>query len=96
MSIPLPRLLREHRRQEFVGGLTPPRSRWLLALWGYCARRPRLYRWLSRLGNGLLRLLAGRRGRLRSLALARSWTASRDLPAPQGDTFMAQWRRGKP
>ena len=38
-----------------------------------------------------LRLL-GRRGRLRWAPLARGWTDTRDLPAPQGGTFMSQWR----
>ncbi len=95
MSIPLPRLLREHRRQEFARKLTPPRSRWALAAWAFCARRPQLYRHASRLGVGLLRLVSGGRGRFKRLPFADSWTASRDLPVPQGDTFMAQWHRSK-
>ena len=37
----------------------------------------------------------GGRGRFRSLPLAQAWTTARDLPAPQGDTFMAQWQRRK-
>jgi L-lactate dehydrogenase complex protein LldF len=38
--------------------------------------------------------LAGRsRGRFRWLPLTRGWTATRDFPVPQGDTFQAQWRR---
>jgi len=95
MGIPLPRLLREHRRQEFDRRLTPPRARWALAAWGFAARRPRLYRVLSRLGALLLNKLSRRRGRLQRLPLAHAWTASRDLPAPQGDTFMSQWQRGQ-
>jgi len=93
MSIPLPKLLREHRRQEFVRRLVPPRSRWALAVWAWFARRPRHYRWSSLLAMGLLGWLAGSRGRFRSLPFAQAWTASRDLPAPQGGTFMAQWKR---
>jgi L-lactate dehydrogenase complex protein LldF len=93
MSIPLPKLLREHRRQEFARGLTAPRSRWALAAWAFCAKRPQLYRWATRLGITLLNKLSGGRGRFRSLPLAQAWTASRDLPAPQGDTFMARWQR---
>ena len=95
MSIPLPKLLREHRRQEFDRKLTPPRSRWALAAWAFCARRPQLYRWASRTGVRLLNMLSGGRGRFRSLPFAQAWTAARDLPAPQGDTFMAQWQRRK-
>ena len=42
---------------------------------------------------GLLAWL-GRRGRFRRLPLAGGWTGTRDLPAPQGRTFMSQWRHG--
>jgi L-lactate dehydrogenase complex protein LldF len=95
MSIPLPQLLREHRRQEFERRLAAPRSRWALAAWAFFARRPSLYRRAARLGIMLLNALSRGRGRFRSLPLAQAWTAARDLPAPQGDTFMAQWQRRK-
>ncbi|MHB1214315.1 MAG: LutB/LldF family L-lactate oxidation iron-sulfur protein [Thiobacillus sp.] len=93
MGIPLPGLLREHRRREFERRLVPARSRWALAAWAWFARHPRHYRWASNLAMGLLGKLAGGRGRFRSLPFAQAWTASRDLPAPQGETFMAQWQR---
>lgn len=97
MSIPLPKMLREHRRQEFTQRLTPPRARWALAAWAFFARRPELYRLATRLAIKLLNLLAGGKGRFRSMLFAQAWTAARDLPAPQGDTFMAQWQqRRKP
>jgi L-lactate dehydrogenase complex protein LldF len=95
MSIPLPKLLREHRRQEFERKISAPRSRWALAAWAFCARRPALYRWASRLGIGLLKALSRGRGRFVRLPMAQAWTAARDLPAPQGGTFMAQWQRRK-
>jgi L-lactate dehydrogenase complex protein LldF len=93
MSIPLPQLLREHRRQAFDRRLTPPRGRWALAAWAFVARRPALYRRTSRVGVWLLKRLSRGRGRLSKLPFAAGWTAARDLPAPQGDTFMAQWQR---
>jgi L-lactate dehydrogenase complex protein LldF len=93
MSIPLPQLLREHRRQAFERRLTPPRSRWALGVWAFVARRPALYRLASRVGVWLLKRLSGGRGRLSKLPFAAGWTAARDLPAPQGETFMAQWQR---
>ena len=93
MSIPLPKLLREHRRHEFARRLTPPRARWALAAWAYCAKRPQLYRRLTGLAVRLLNFLGRGRGRFGSLPLASAWTAARDLPAPQRDTFMAQWQR---
>ncbi len=95
MAIPLPKLLREHRRQEFDRGLVAGRSRWALAAWAFLARRPALYRLASRAGARLLHKLSRGRGRFAKLPLAQAWTAARDLPAPQGDTFMAQWRRSK-
>jgi L-lactate dehydrogenase complex protein LldF len=50
-----------------------------------------------RAGVVLMNRLSRGRGRFRSLPLAQAWTAERDLPAPQRDTFMAQWqRRNKP
>ena len=95
MSIPLPKLLREHRRQEFARKLAAPRSRWALAAWAFCARRPQLYRRVMRFGVVLLNRLSGGRGRFRRLPFAQGWTAARDLPAPQADTFIAQWQRRK-
>jgi L-lactate dehydrogenase complex protein LldF len=92
VRIPLPKLMRHWREEQFGRGLAPPAARWGLSAWGWFARRPRAYRLASRLGALGLRLL-GRGGRLSWAPLARSWTATRDLPAPQpGGTFMAQWR----
>jgi len=89
MSIPLPTLLREHRRETFVRQLQSPASRYGLGLWSLAARRPRLYRVLGRLGVGALHRLGRRRGAFRRLPLAGAWTQGRDLPAPQGrSTFM--------
>lgn len=92
MSIPLPRLLREHRRQQHDHGRGHRRSRWAIAAWAWLAARPRLYQIAMGLGVRLLGALGTRRGVLRSLPLARPWTASRDLTAPSGSTFMRQWR----
>ncbi|HEX6102428.1 MAG TPA: lactate utilization protein LutB domain-containing protein, partial [Alphaproteobacteria bacterium] len=56
------------------------------------ARRPALYRLGARAAAWGLGRLAGRRGAIRALPLAHGWTASRDLPAPEGGTFQARWR----
>jgi len=93
MSIPLPRLLREHRNQTHRRHLGSLRARWGLAAWAFVARRPGLYRMLVAPMMKLLRTLGGKRGRLRRLPLAGSWTRSRDLPAPQGETFIAAWQK---
>ncbi|MEJ2478775.1 MAG: LutB/LldF family L-lactate oxidation iron-sulfur protein [Acidihalobacter sp.] len=95
MSIPLPRMLRKHRERQYAERIVPPRQRLALQAWAWLASRPGLYRPAMRAGVGLLRLLAGRRGRLRSVPLAGAWTRARDLPAPQGGTFIGAWQKGQ-
>lgn len=93
MSIPLPSLLRrlrEHQHEQRKGSRL---ARLALAGWGYLARRPGLYRQVMALGVAVLGRLGRRRGRLRRLPLARGWTQFRDLPAPEGETFQAAWKR---
>ncbi|MGC8477249.1 MAG: lactate utilization protein B [Acetobacteraceae bacterium] len=93
VRIPLPGLMRHWREREFERHLTPAAQRRNLALWAFVAKRPALYRALTRAGAFGLRLLAGKRGRLRRLPLAGGWTAGRDLPAPEGETFFARYAR---
>jgi L-lactate dehydrogenase complex protein LldF len=93
MSIPLPRLLREHRRQGFIKSLQKPGARYGLSLWVSVARRPWLYHTLTAVAVRLLALVGNRRGYFRRLPLAAAWTNGRDLPAPTGPTtFMQQYR----
>ena len=93
VRIPLPRLMRHWRERGFDRRLTPSRERLTLRLWAWFARRPRLYRWAARIGAGVLRLGAGKQGVLTSFPFAGGWTQTRDLPAPQGQTFMSAWRK---
>lgn len=93
VRIPLPKLMRHWREKEFERHLSPAAIRYGLAGWASLAKRPALYRWLARLSNWGIRLLAGGKGRLRKMPLAGGWTDWRDLPAPQQGTFMDQWRR---
>jgi len=93
MRIPLPNLMRRWREKEFDAGLPPPRYRLGLALWGWLARHPTSYRLASALMIRFLRLLGARRGRIARLPFAHGWTAGRDMPAPEGGSFHAQWRR---
>lgn len=99
VRIPLPKLMRHWREREFERHLTPPAVRTNLAAWAYAARRPSLYRSITRVAALGLGLLARRNGRFRKLPFAGGWTAGRDLPAPEGDTFFARYareqRRGK-
>ncbi|MCC7016263.1 MAG: iron-sulfur cluster-binding protein [Rhodospirillales bacterium] len=91
MRIPLPRMLRAWREllhRERRGSLL---ARLALAAWASVASRPALY---HRLMGPLIRALgnlAGARRRFRRLPFLRGWTQARDLPAPEGETFMTLW-----
>lgn len=92
MQIPLPRLMRHWRTEEFSRHLTPITQRWGIRLWAAVARRPRLYRLATILtirAGGLF----GRTGRFRKLPLASSWSDWRDFPAPEGDTFQSRFAK---
>ena len=93
VKIPLPKLMRHWRDKEFERHLQPAGQRTNLALWAWFARRPAFYRLATRLAAGALGLMGRKRGRFASLPLASGWTAGRDLPAPEGGTFFAQYAR---
>ncbi len=93
MRIPLPELMRRWRDVAHKEKLNKAGPRRGLALWAWTARRPRVYRFGARITLRVIRLLAGRRGYLRSLPLAGGWTAARDLPAPEGSTFVDRWNK---
>jgi L-lactate dehydrogenase complex protein LldF len=92
VRIPLPKLMRHWREKEFERHLQPATQRWGLGLWAFVAARPRLYRLATRLAVGTLGAMGRKKGRFASLPLAGGWTKWRDMPAPQGRTFMDQWR----
>ncbi|OQY55576.1 MAG: iron-sulfur cluster-binding protein [Candidatus Parabeggiatoa sp. nov. 2] len=93
MQIPLPKLLRHHRVREYQTKLSPARGRWALKLWAFFAKRPRLYHRFAAMKIRFLGKLANRRGRFRYLPFAGGWTKARDMPAPQGETFMEAWKK---
>jgi len=91
MKIPLPRMMRHWREREFAQRLSPKAYRSGLSLWAWVARRPALYRVAFGLAGRVLGWAGRRRGRFRSLPLARGWTLVRDMPAPEGRTFHSLW-----
>ena len=97
MRIPLPKMMRHWREKEFESHLTPKPARAGLGVWAFFARRPRLYRLAASFAMPALKMLGGSKGRFSSLPLAGGWTKWRDLPAPQGRTFMQEYaqRNGK-
>ncbi|MEX0951819.1 MAG: LutB/LldF family L-lactate oxidation iron-sulfur protein, partial [Gammaproteobacteria bacterium] len=95
VKIPLPDLLRSLRHRQFQLRLGTRRNRLGLYIWGWLAQRPRLYHALTRWQAFLLSALAGRKKRFAYLPFAGDWfRGGRELPAPQGKTFMSAWRQG--
>jgi L-lactate dehydrogenase complex protein LldF len=95
VRIPLPRLLRHWREQEFEKHLTLPAVRSGLWAWAFLAKRPGLYAVAMRLAARFLKW-RGKNGRIAALPLASGWTRTRDFPAAQGKTFTELWRERQP
>tara|TARA_R110002072_G_scaffold256048_1_gene414865 strand:- start:73 stop:489 length:417 start_codon:yes stop_codon:yes gene_type:complete len=94
MHIPLPRMLRAWRERQYQRKGNSAAARWALGLWAGLAKRPRLYRAVTGPVMTALAILGRKRGRFRWLPLAGGWTGPRDLPAPEGDSFIAQYHKG--
>ena len=92
MRIPLPKMMRHWREKEWERGLNPATQRYGMKFWSWFAKRPALYRMATYLAMPMLAIAGGGKRRFRFLPLAGGWTRHRDLPAPQGRTFMQQWR----
>jgi L-lactate dehydrogenase complex protein LldF len=60
--------------------------------WRFLALRPGLYQLASNIGLRVLPVFA-RGGWISKLPLAGGWTKHRDMPAPQGGTFMRQYKK---
>jgi len=96
MRIPLPKIMRHWREEAFEKKLPPARERYGLAAWAFLAKRPGLYRLVTRIGMRLMgRAGAVRGGRFEDLPFASGWTKGRDMPAPEGRTFMDRWKAGE-
>jgi hypothetical protein len=57
------------------------------------ARRPHLYRVGAEFAARAMRLIAGRKGGLRSLPILPGWFLARDLAKPAKRSFQSQWRK---
>jgi len=95
VKIPLPNLMRHWREREFERHLQPATARYALGLWAWFAKRPVFYRLATRAAALGLGLFSRKAGRFRRLPLAGNWTDTRDFPAPEGDTFMALYAKGR-
>jgi len=92
VKIPIPKLLRNCRRDEFARHLSPRSYRFGMRLWSRLNRHPRLYRitlgvlkgWLRRRAEGVwVRRLPG---------LAGAWTDSKGLAVSGEKTFQQRYR----
>ncbi|MGI9480831.1 MAG: LutB/LldF family L-lactate oxidation iron-sulfur protein [Hyphomicrobiales bacterium] len=92
MRIPLPKMMRHWREREFERHLTGKSLRTGLSAWRWLISRPEIYHRVMGLSARFMRMMGGRKGYIKHLALARGWTKYRDLPAPQGRTFQAVWK----
>jgi L-lactate dehydrogenase complex protein LldF len=93
VKIPLPKLMRNWRVREFERHLTPAAQRYGIMVWAFFARRPSLYLPATKLAMKAMKLMARGKPVLKSLPLGTGWTAHRDFPTPQGETFQAQWKK---
>ena len=91
MRIPLPKMMRHYREREWQKKLSPPAARIGLGAWAFLARHPFLYHWAAGWIAATLGWLGRRHGSFHNLPLAGGWTATRDMPAPQGKTFQQMW-----
>ncbi len=97
VHIPLPKMMRHWREQEFERHLTPTPTRLFLKMWQKIARYPDIYHFAMRCAAGILSRFSGQKGCISHLPfglkfLADGWTNHRDLPAPQGQTFQQAYR----
>lgn len=92
VRIPLTKLMRHYREQAFEKKLDAPRARWALKLWAWTVKHPKLYHFGTRMAVKLLYGFGRKQGRFSHLPLASGWTAHRDFPAPDSNTFLQQWQ----
>ena len=92
VKIPLTELIRTLRSEQVKAGLMPASQRRMMGVWGWVARNPGLYHALERFGSRLLRARAGKSGSIAGLPGAGAWTSVRDIPAPDGPTFLETFK----
>jgi L-lactate dehydrogenase complex protein LldF len=91
MRIPLPRMLRAWRERLHRERQDSVLARLGLSAWAFAASRPELYHAITAPLIRALGNLAGAGRRFRRLPFLSGWTAARDVPAPEGETFMTLW-----
>ena len=92
VKIPLTRIMRHWRNEGFARGIPSSSFGIGLKLWSWMARRPQLYRRGTGIAARMMRLIAGKNARLRSLPVLSGWFVTRDLAKPAATSFQSQWQ----
>ena len=92
VKIPLPDLMRKLREQQFDRKLRPFAERFVIDLWSFAVKRPKLYATLTRIGARIASWMGGRDKLIHRLPGIDGWTHGRDMPAPEGKTFRELYR----
>ena len=95
VRIPLPSILRSWRKREFEEQKNHTIGTNLLKGWFIIAMRPLLYRFVFSLLIAILAFLGKKKGFFRKMPFLGGWTQNRDLPAPEGGTFVSRWNLGE-
>jgi L-lactate dehydrogenase complex protein LldF len=93
VKIPLTGIMRHWRNLAFAQAIPSSAFGIGLKLWSAAARRPHLYRIGAELAARAMRLMAGRKGGLKSLPILPGWFLERDLAKPAKRSFQSQWRK---
>lgn len=92
VNIPLPKLLRSLRAQSWQKRYEPVTNRFFVTIYAVLARFPVLFQLASSIGVKVMRLFA--RGRwIHAMPFTSGWTRNRDLPKPDAQTFLAQYKK---
>jgi L-lactate dehydrogenase complex protein LldF len=93
VKIPLTRIMRHWRNENFARGIPSLAFNVGLKLWSSVALRPILYAMAARVAAKAMRRIAGRQVRLRSLPVLSGWFVVRDLAKPAAQSFQSQWKK---
>jgi L-lactate dehydrogenase complex protein LldF len=92
IRLDIPRMLLSLRHRTVEEEPTPATLRVGMAIFGWIASRPRLYRAATRVARIVLRRAAPDGWLRRAPGLAAGWTAVRDLRTPAPVSFQEEWR----
>jgi L-lactate dehydrogenase complex protein LldF len=96
VKIPLTRIMRHWRNEAFARGIPSWSFDAGLKMWSWIARHPPLYAMGTAIAARIMRAIAGKHPRLRSLPILSGWFAARDLAKPAAVSFQARWHSRRP